>query len=171
MLQTSIAFAPRSKPRLLNMISVPIWGLFLNFPIFLIFFLFLLPAFQSIWQCLLFCFQTLISHSCVLSCVSTDFVSDSLWSYGLYSPWNSPGQNTGVVASPFSRGIFPTQGSYPGFPLCGQILYQLSHKGSPRILEWLDYPFSSRSSWPRNWTWVSCIAGRFFTTWATWETT
>ena len=35
-----------------------------------------------------------------------------------------------------------------------------------RILEWL--PFSS-PSWPRDWTRVSCIAGRFFTIWATRE--
>ena len=45
----------------------------------------------------------------------------------------------------------------------GQILYQLSHKGSPRILEWVAYPFSSRSSQTRNQTRVSCIAGGFFT--------
>ena len=37
-----------------------------------------------------------------------------------------------------------------------------------RILEWVAIPFS-RSSWPRNWTCVSCIAGRFFTIWATKE--
>ena len=35
-----------------------------------------------------------------------------------------------------------------------------------RILEWVAYLFSNGSSWPRNWTRVSCIAGRFFTTWA-----
>ena len=64
------------------------------------------------------------------------------------------------------QGIFPTQGLNPGLPHCRQILYQLSHKGSPRILEWVAYPFSSRSSWPRNSTGVSCIAGRFFITWA-----
>ena len=46
------------------------------------------------------------------------------------------------------------------------MLYQLSHKASPRILEWVAYPFSSRSSQPRNRTGVSCIAGRFFTNWA-----
>ena len=70
------------------------------------------------------------------------------------------------VAFPFSRGIFPTQGSNPGLPHCGRILYQLSHKGSPRILEWVAYPFSSGSSWPRNRTRVSCSADRFFTNWA-----
>ena len=67
------------------------------------------------------------------------------------------------------QGIFPTQGSNPGLLCYGWILYQLSHKGSPRILEWVAYPFSSGSSRPRNWTRVSCIAGRFFTNWATRE--
>ena len=63
------------------------------------------------------------------------------------------------------QGIFSTQGSNPRLPHCRRILYQLSHKGSPRILEWVAYPFTSRSSWPRNWTAVSCIAGKFFTNW------
>ena len=54
------------------------------------------------------------------------------------------------VAFPFSRGSFPTQGSNPGLPYCRRILYQLSHKGSPRMLEWVAYPFSSGSSRPRN---------------------
>ena len=34
-----------------------------------------------------------------------------------------------------------------------------------RILDWVAFPFSSRSSQPRNWTRVFCIAGRFFTNW------
>ena len=93
-------------------------------------------------------------------------MSDSLWPHGLYSPWNSPGQNTGVGSLSLLQGIFPNQGSNPGLPHCRRILYQLSHKGSPRILEWVAYPFSSRSSWPRNQTRVSCIAGRFFIKWA-----
>ena len=38
-----------------------------------------------------------------------------------------------------------------------------------RILEWIAIPFSRGSSQPRDWTWVSCIAGRFFTIWATRE--
>ena len=38
--------------------------------------------------------------------------------------------------------IFPSQGSNPGLPQCQQILYQLSHKGSPRMLEWVgDQPW------------------------------
>ena len=54
-----------------------------------------------------------------------------LWPQGLYSPWSSPGQNTGVGSLSLLQGIFPTQGSNPGLPHCGQILYQLSHKRSP----------------------------------------
>ena len=76
--------------------------------------------------------------------------SDSLRPHGLYSPWNSPGQNTRVGNLSLLQGIFPTQGSNPGLLHCRQILYQLSHNGSPRILEWVAYPFSSGSSWLRN---------------------
>ena len=68
----------------------------------------------------------------------------------LYSPWNSPDQNSGVGSLSHLQGIFPTQGSNPGLPHCRQILYQLSHKGSPRTLEWVAYPFSSESSQSRN---------------------
>ena len=81
-------------------------------------------------------------------------------------PWNSPGQNTGVGSFSLFQGIFPTQGSNPGLPHCRQILYQLSHQGSPRILEWVAYPFSRGSSRPRSRTGVSHIAGGFFIIWA-----
>ena len=64
------------------------------------------------------------------------------------------------------HGIFPTQGSNPSLPHCRRILHQLSHKGSTRILEWVAYHFVRGSSWPRNWTGVSYIAGGFFTNWA-----
>ena len=93
-------------------------------------------------------------------------MSDCLWPHELYSPWNSPGQNTGVGSLSLLQGIFPTQGSNPGLPHCRHSLYQLSQKGSPRILEWVAYPFSRGSSWPRNQTGVSRIAGGFFTNWA-----
>ena len=96
-------------------------------------------------------------------------MSDSLWLHGLYSPWNSWGQNTAVGSLSLLQGIFPARDWTrwnPGIPHCRWILYQLSHKGSPRILEWIDYPFSRGSSWPRNRTRVSCFAGRFFTNWA-----
>ena len=77
--------------------------------------------------------------------------------HGLYSPWNSPGQNTGAGSLSLLQGIFPTQGLNSGLLHCRWILYQLSHEGSPSILEWVPYPFSSGSSLPRNRTRVSCI--------------
>ena len=58
---------------------------------------------------------------------------------GLYSSWNSLGQNTGVSSLSLLQGIFPTQGLNPGLPHFRRILYQLSYKGSPRILDWLEY--------------------------------
>ena len=56
-------------------------------------------------------------------------MSASLQPHGSYSPWNSPGQNTGVDSLSLRQGIFPTQGSNPGLPHCGQILYQLEPQG------------------------------------------
>ena len=80
---------------------------------------------------------------------------------------DSPGKNTGVGCHFVLRGIFLTQGSNSGLPHCSQILYQSSHQGNLRILESVANPFFRGSSWPRNQTRVSCIASRFFTSWAT----
>ena len=74
--------------------------------------------------------------------------SDSLRPHGLYSPWNSPGQNTGVGSLSLLQGIFPTQWPNPDLPHCRQILYQLSHKGSPRKLEWVAYPSPADIPYP-----------------------
>ena len=184
---------------------------------------------------------------------SHSVTSDSLRPHGLYSPWSSPGQNTGVGSlfllqgnlpnpgieprslalqvnslpseppgKPRNTGvgslsllpqIFLTSGSpaflvdslpaeLPGKPrLCSlrlelrtftlwdwvlpsvlrrqiNIWWCINMDCSPpgssvhgilqeRILEWVAIPFSKGSSRPMNWTWVSCIAGRFFTDWAT----
>ena len=81
----------------------------------------------------------------------------------IFSPWNSPGQNTGVGSLSLLQGIFLTQGSNPGLLHYRWILYQLIHKESPRILEWVANPFSSGSFRSRNWIGASSIAGRFFT--------
>ena len=102
-----------------------------------------------------------------LSSESPSVISDSLWPHGVYSPRNSPGQNTRVGRLFLLQGLFQTQGLNPGLLHCRQILYQLSYQGSPTVLEWAAYPFSRASSWPRNWTQVSRIAGRFSTSWAT----
>ena len=74
---------------------------------------------------------------------SRSVMSNSFPPLGLYSPWNSPGQNTGV-GSLFLQGIFPTQGLNPGIPHCRWILYQLSHKGSPQCREKMGTNFKDR---------------------------
>ena len=57
-------------------------------------------------------------------------VSNSLHPHGLYSPWNSPGQNARVASLSLLQGNVPTQGLNPGLLYCRRFLYQLSHKGS-----------------------------------------
>ena len=98
--------------------------------------------------------------------VSCSVISDSLQPHGLYSPWNSPGQDTRVGSLSLFQEIFPTQRLDPGLLHCRWILYQLSHKGSPGILEWIACPFTSGFPWFRGQTGFSCIAGRFFMNWA-----
>ena len=61
-----------------------------------------------------------VAQSCLILCDPMDC-----------SLRNSPGQNTGVVSLSLLQGIFSTKGSNPGLLHCRQILYQLSHKGSP----------------------------------------
>ena len=101
-------------------------------------------------------------------------MSDSLGLHGLYTAkllclWRYSRQNTGVGFHAVLQGTFPTQGSNPGIPHCRQIIYHLSHQGSLSTLEWVAYPFSRGPSQPRNRIWVSCIAGRFFTSWTSRE--
>ena len=66
--------------------------------------------------------------------------------------WNSSGQNNGVGSLPLLQGIFPTQGLKPGLHHCRQILYQLSHKRSPRIQKWVSQSVQSLS---RVWLFVT----------------
>ena len=118
----------------------------------------------------LLCCAVLVAQSCPTLYNLTDCSSpaSSVHEY-------SPGKNSGVGCHALLQGNFPTQGSNQvshiaeGLPHCRQILYHLRHQGSPRILEWVAYPSSRGSSWPRNQTGVSCIAGRFVTSWATKE--
>ena len=95
--------------------------------------------------------------------------SDSLRPHVQSMEFSRP--DTGMGSLSLLQGIFPTQGLNPGLQHCTWILYQLNHKGSQRILEWVAYPFSSGSSRPRNRTRVSCITGGFFTNWVTREST
>ena len=76
---------------------------------------------------------------------------------------DSPGKNTGMGCHALLTGALPNLGIEPGLPHCRWILYQLSHKGTPTILEWVAYHFFRGSFQPRNQTGVSYIAGGFFT--------
>ena len=79
--------------------------------------------------------QTVIStHFWVCEWGSHSVVSDSLRPHGLYSQWNSPGQNTGVGSFSLLQGIFPTQELNQGLLHCRRIFYQLSYEGS----QWLN---------------------------------
>ena len=71
-----------------------------------------------------------------LSCVR-------LWDPMDYSPGDSLDQTTVVGSLSLLQGIFPAQGLNPGLLHCRWILYQLIHKGSPRILEWVAYQESN----------------------------
>ena len=79
--------------------------------------------------------------------VSHSVMPDSLWPYGLYSPPDSSVHS--IAHSPPDSSV-----------------HSISQA---RILEWVAILFSRGSSPPRDQTWVSCIAGRFFAIWATRE--
>ena len=78
---------------------------------------------------------------------------------------DSPGKNTGVGCHTLLQGSSQPR----NWTQSPALQVDSSHQGSPRILEWVAYPFSRGYSSPRNQTRVPCIAGGFFTSWATRE--
>ena len=112
----------------------------------------------------------------LLSCINR---VDSVWFHGRYPtrpphPWDSPGKNTGVGChfllqcmrvkseSEVTQSC-PTLSDPMDCSLPGSSIHEISQA---RILEWGAISFS-RSSWPRDWTQISCLVGRRFTVWAT----
>ena len=87
----------------------------------------------------------LVVQSCPSPCDSMDCSPPDSSVHG-----DSPGKNIGVGCQALLQGIFPTQGSNLGLPHGRRILYCLSDQGSPRILEWVAYPFSRETFTPRN---------------------
>ena len=84
---------------------------------------------------------------------SRSVVSDSLWPHGLWPtrrlwPWNSPGKNTGVGSHSLPQEIFLTQGSNQSLLHCREILYRLSHQGTPYLNNSL-YKVQSVPFWNR----------------------
>ena len=112
------------------------------------------------WHIVMLCLVTQLCHLCVPMDCSPP---------GSPAHGDSLGKDTGVSCHALLYGVLLAQGSNTGLTQCKRILYHLSQKGSSRILEWVAYSFSRGNSWSRNWTGVSCIAGGFFTSWATRE--
>ena len=85
-------------------------------------------------------------------------VSHSLWPHGLYSPWNSPGQNTGVGSLSLLQGIFLNQKLNWGLLHYRWILYQLSYEGTLWRMGfryiWKESPLARGGIW-YNTTWMS----------------
>ena len=75
------------------------------------------------FNCIVLC---LVAQSCPTLCASMDCSPPGCSVHG-----DSPGKNTGVDCHALLQGIFPTQGSNPGLPRCRQVVYHLSHQGSP----------------------------------------
>ena len=102
------------------------------------------PCFKEavlhVWVVSVLC---LVTQSCLTLCDPMDCSLPGSSVNG-----DSPGKNTGVGCHALLQGIFPTQELNPALSHCRQILYQLNHQGSPRILDWAAYPFSSESSQP-----------------------
>ena len=90
---------------------------------------------------------------------SHSVMSDPSWPYRLYSPWNSPGQNTELGSLSLLQGIFPTQGSNPGLPNCRQMdSLPAEPQGKPKnigvgSLDLLQRIFQTQES---NWGFLHC---------------
>ena len=95
---------------------------------------------------------------------SCSVVSDSLRPHGLYSPWNSLGQNTGAGSLSLLQGIFPTQAIEPRSPALQADSLPAESQGKPKNTGVGSLSLLQQvPSWPSNRTRVSCIVGRFFT--------
>ena len=106
----------------------------------------------------------LVTQSCPTLCNPMDCSPPGSSVHG-----DSPGKNTGVRCHALLQGIFPTQGSNPGLLHCRRILFPSEPPGKPKnttvgSLSLLQGIFPTQEL-----NWVSCIAGRFLTSWATRE--
>ena len=97
---------------------------------------------------------------------SHSVLSNSLQPHGLsptrlLHPWDFPGKNTGVGCHFLLQGSFLIQGSNPGLPHCRQMLYHLSHQGSPNFVLDTDYkPSTPLSSAANAWA-AHCLEVQF----------
>ena len=84
------------------------------------------PPILSLVFCFIFLHNTCLTSEVAQLCPTLR--PHGLWPTRLFHPWNFPGKNTGVGCHFLLQRIFPTQGSNPGLPHYGQMLYCLSHQ-------------------------------------------
>ena len=115
---------------------------------------------------LLYAVLCLVAQSCPILCNPVDCIAHQ---GPLFMGFSSQEYWSGLPCP--TPGDLPNPGIKPRFclPHHRHILYCLNHQGRPRRQEWVAYPFSRDSSWPRNETRVLCIACGFFTSWTTRE--
>ena len=91
-----------------------------------------------------------------------------LFLLSLFLPWLTGNSNINLITKNYSNfRSLKVKVTQSCLTLCDPM--DCTVCGIPRTLEWVTCPFSSGSSWLRSWTGVSCIASRFFTSWATRE--
>ena len=105
--------------------------------------------------------RSVMCHSVTLwPCNPMTLRCQGLWPARLLSPWDSPDKSSGTVAQ--SCVILQPHGLWPARLLC-----PWDSPGKNTVVD--CHALLQGSSQPREWTWVSCIAGGFFTIWATRE--
>ena len=117
---------------------------------------------HGLWPTRLLCLSNFPSKNTRKS-ESGPVMCDSLQPQGLYSPWNFPGQKTGVESHYLLQGTSQPRDQTQVSCIVGRLFSSWATREAQEILVWGAYPFSSGSSLPRNQTRVSCIAG----SWAT----
>ena len=106
---------------------------------------------------------------CWLASVMSDSATPSTEPDRLLCTWGFSRQEQWSVLPSPPAGARPNSGTEPMSPALQADAVPSELQGSPRIVEWVAYPFSSRSSQSKKWTWVSCIADGLFTCQATKE--
>ena len=102
----------------------------------------LVPQCQICFSPLVYTWKLKVAHSCLTLCDPMDYTVPGILQARI----------TRVGSLSLLQGIFPTQGLNIGLRHCRQILYQLSHDGSPKTMEWVAFSFFRGSSQPRDWT-------------------
>ena len=100
---------------------------------------------KHMWLLFSSCTVYLFFFCCHWVSESCKVVSDSLWTHGLYSPWNSPGYSNAVGTLSLLQGLFPTQGSNLGLLHCRRVLYQLNQIGvvsKKSVPNWRSWGFT-----------------------------